>query len=127
MNLRVATPTTLVVDERVEKITVQGEDGSRTLLPRHIDFVTALVPSVMSYVPADGHEEFVAVDEGIMTKAGDDVLISVAYAVRGPELGALREMVERHLAEGGEREKVVRTALAKLEASIVRRFMELGD
>ncbi|MGC9320016.1 MAG: F0F1 ATP synthase subunit epsilon [Armatimonadota bacterium] len=127
MNLKVVTPSETVVNERVEKVTVRAEDGSRTFLPRHIDFVTALVPSVMSFVPAGGAEQFVAVDEGILTKAGDDMLISVAYAVYGPELGSLRRTVEEEFAERGEREKMARTALAKLEASIVRRFMELGE
>lgn len=127
MNLKVVTPTEVVVDERVEKVTVQGEDGSRTYLPRHIDFVTALVPSVMSWQPTSGEEQFAAIDEGLVVKAGDELLVSTAYAVHGPELGQLRETVEGQFEERGEREKGARTALAKLEASIVRRFMELGD
>ncbi|MGI5819652.1 MAG: F0F1 ATP synthase subunit epsilon [Armatimonadota bacterium] len=127
MNLKIVTPTRIVVDERVVKVTVQGRDGSRTYLPRHVDFVTVVVPSVMSWRPAEGEEQFAAVDEGIVVKAGDEMLVSTVYAVHGPGLGRLRETVEGQFAERGEREKTARTALAKLEASIVRRFMELGD
>ncbi len=127
MNLKVVTPNQTVVDMRVEKATVEGRDGSRTYLPRHIDFVTAIVPSVMSWQPPDGEEQFAAVDEGILVKAGDELLVSTTYAVYGPDLGQLRETVEEQFEQRGEREKTARTSLARLEASIVRRFMELGD
>lgn len=127
MNLKIVTPSKVVVDTRVERATVQGREGSRTYLPRHIDFATAVVPSVMSWRPPDGEEQFAAVDEGVVVKVGDELLVSTTYAVHGPELGRLRETVEQQFEERGEREKTARTALAKLEASIVRRFMELGD
>lgn len=127
MNLKVVTPTKTVVEARVQKATVRGRDGARTYLPRHIDFVTAVVPSVMSWQPAGGEEQFAAVDEGILVKVGDELLVSTTYAVHGPELGQLRETVEEQFEQRGEQEKSARTALAKLEASIVRRFMELGD
>ncbi len=139
MNLRVITPSEVVVDERVRKVTVTATDGSRTFLPRHIDFVTTLVPSVLFYMrPGDrrrsetaerppGEEHFVAVDDGILTKVGDELLISTAYAVAGDELGSLRRLVEEEFRQRGDRERVARSALARLEASIVRRFMELGD
>jgi len=127
VNLRVVTPSKVIVDTRVRKVTVQGKEGSRTYLPRHIDFVTAVVPSVMSWEPVEGEEQFAAVDEGVVVKAGDDLLVSTTYAVHGPGLGQLRETVEGQFEQRGEREKSARTALAKLEASIVRRFMELGD
>lgn len=127
MNLQVVTPARTVIDERVRKVTVVAEDGSRTFLPRHVDFVTVLVPSVVSFVRPEGEEQFVAVDEGILVKAADEMLISVAYAMHGPELGTLRRAVREEFIERGEQAKVARTSLARLEASIVRRFMELGE
>jgi len=127
VNLKVVTPTRVIVDARVRQVTAQGLDGSRTYLPRHIDFVTAVAPSVMSWLPAEGEEQFAAIDEGILVKVGDELLLSTAYAMHGPELGRLRQTVNEQFVERGEREKSARTALAKLEASIVRRFMELGD
>ncbi len=127
MNLQVVTPTRTVVDQRVLKATVEGSDGSRTYLPRHIDFVTRVVPSVISWRPPEGEEQFAAIDEGILVKSGDELRISTGYAMYGPPLGELRETVEEQMEERGEREKSARTALARLEASIVRRFMELSD
>ena len=126
MTLRVVTPKEMVVEQRVTKVTVRAEDGSRTFLPRHIDFVTALAPSVIAYVDTDGAEGFAAVDEGVATKIGDELLISTPYAAAGIELGSLRRTVEAEFRERGEHDRAARTALARLEASIVRRFIELG-
>ena len=127
MNLQVVTPAKTVVDEAVEQVTVQGADGFRTYLPRHIDFVTAIVPSVMSWLPREGEERFAAVDRGILVKVGEELLVSTAYAAFGPGLGQLQQMVDEQFEDRSEQEKVTRNTLARLEASIVRRFMELGD
>ena len=126
MNLQVVTRGETIVDERVKKVTIDGAEGSRTYLPRHIDFVTAAVPSVMSWLSAEGDERFAAIDEGIVVKVGDELLVSTQYAVQGQELGRLRRMIDEEFEARSEHETMTRSALARLEASIVRRFMELG-
>ncbi|MGD9497981.1 MAG: F0F1 ATP synthase subunit epsilon [Armatimonadota bacterium] len=62
MNLRVVTPSRTIVDARAVRVSVRGADGARTYLPRHIDFVTAVLPSVMSWFTPDGEEHFAAID-----------------------------------------------------------------
>jgi F-type H+-transporting ATPase subunit epsilon len=94
-------------------------------LPRHIDFVAALVPGLLSFVTEDGREEFLAVDEGILVKCGPQVLISTRQAVRGPELGTLRQTIDEQFRVVDEQEKKARAAVARLEADLVRRFLEL--
>lgn len=125
MNLKVLLPTEVLLDETVNKVTGEAENGSFTLLPRHIDFVTALVPGVFSYEDDDGREHFLAVNEGILVKSGDEVLVSVREAVRGGELGKLRRIVEEQFTFLDEREKTARTAMATIEAGFVRRFLEV--
>jgi len=44
MQLKVLLPTQVLVDEPVSKVVAEGEDGSFCLLPRHVDFTSALVP-----------------------------------------------------------------------------------
>lgn len=77
-------------------------------------------------VPADdaGPEVFVAVDEGVLVKCGFDVRVSVRNAVRGPELGELERMVRDRFQRLDERERAMRTALAKLESEVIRSFMQ---
>ena len=80
MNLRILLPTRILIDRPVDKVITEAENGSFCLLPRHIDFVAALVPGLLSFM-ADQEEQFVAIDEGVLVKNGANVLVSVRDAV----------------------------------------------
>ncbi|MFM6406457.1 MAG: F0F1 ATP synthase subunit epsilon, partial [Microcystis sp.] len=69
---------------------------------------------------------FMAVDEGILVKSGFDVRVSTRHAVESADLGCLREAVEKQFQILDEREKRTRVALTKLEANMIRQFIELG-
>lgn len=125
MRLKLLLPTEILVDEEVLKVTADAENGSFVLLPRHIDFVTSLVPGLFSFVSVEGSEEFLAVDEGLLVKCGPEVLVSTRNAARGPDLGSLKETIERQFRSLTEHEKLARSAFARLEADLVRRFVEL--
>lgn len=127
MRLRVLLPTEVLIDEDVTKVIAEAENGSFCLLPRHIDFVAALVPGLLSFVSADGREEFLAVDEGILVKCGPEVRVSTRNAVVGPDLGTLERTIEEQFRMLDDRERMTRSAVARLEAEFVRRFMELGE
>ncbi len=125
MRLKVLLPTHVLIDETVLKVTAEAEDGSFCLLPRHIDFLTALVPGLLSFETVAGSERLLALDEGILMKRGPEVLISTRHAVEGKDLGALEHIIEDQFLVLDDREKKARSAAAKLEADLVRRFIEL--
>ena len=124
MTLKILLPERVVLHEPVDKVVAEGANGAFGLLPRHIDFVAPLVPGILSYTQ-DADEAFVAVDEGVLVKCGDEVLVSVRDAVIGPSLESLEETVRTRFEERRDQERVMHSALAKLEAEVVRRFMEL--
>jgi F-type H+-transporting ATPase subunit epsilon len=125
MRLKVLLPTEVLVDAAVTKVIAEAENGSFCLLPRHIDFVAALVPGLFSFVSTEGQEEFLAIDEGVLVKCGAQVMISTRNAVIGPDLGTLKQMVEDQFRILDERERMARSAVVKLEADFVRRFIEM--
>jgi F-type H+-transporting ATPase subunit epsilon len=128
MHLKVLLPSEVLVDQKVKKIVAEAENGLFCLLPRHIDFVTALTPGLLSFVADDDQkEEYLAIDIGILVKCGDQVLVSSQNAAIGPDLGALKAMIEERFSAVDDHEKVSRAALARLEADLVRRFVELGQ
>jgi F-type H+-transporting ATPase subunit epsilon len=128
MRLKVLLPTEVLVDEEVVKVTAEAENGSFSLLPRHIDFVAALVPGLFSFVKTeDGVEEFLAVDEGILVKCGPEIMVSTRQAARGAELGTLKATVEQTFKVLTDQEKRARSALANLEANFIRRFLKLEE
>ncbi len=126
MNLRVLLPAQVLLDEEVEKVTAEAANGSFTLLPRHIDFVAALVPGILSYLTPGGREYFLALDEGILVKQGDQVYVSAARAVPGDDLEQLQDTVRNELKVLGEGEKRARSVMARLEVDTLRRFTRLG-
>jgi F-type H+-transporting ATPase subunit epsilon len=124
LRLKVLIPSEIVIDEKVTKVVAEAENGYFCLLPRHIDFVSVLVPGLLSFTIPTGQEEFMAIDEGILVKRGDEVLVSTKNAVLGPDLGTLKHTIEKQFRVLDDHEKLARGALAKLEADLIRRFME---
>ena len=125
MRLKVLLPTNILVDEEVSKIVAEGENGAFCLLPRHVDFVAALAAGLLSFTHNSGREEFLAIDEAVLVKCGAEVLVSAKNAVRGEDLGELTKTVEEEFNNLDEREEKSRLALAKLEAGLISRLIEL--
>ena len=124
MHLKILQPFHIFSDRSdVSRIIAEAADGSFGLLPQRRDGVTGLVPGILSYVcDADG-EIHLAIDAGVMIKAGTEVLVSVRRAIAGVDLARLRQAVtDEFLAEDGL-EISVRRATDKLEAAVLRGFI----
>jgi len=125
IHLRVVAPTYVAVDKEVLKVSGESEEtGSFTLLPRHVDYVTALTPGILAYETEAG-ESFVAINGGILVKAGEEVNVSTAEVVESGELAYLRRAVAESFEQLDEEEQRARNALQKLEADFVRNFMDV--
>jgi F-type H+-transporting ATPase subunit epsilon len=125
MMLKILLPAEILIEQEVKKIVAEAENGSFCLMPNHIDFVATLAPGLFTYERAEGGQEVLAMDVGTLVKKGADVLVSTRNAVRAPDLGKLKQVVVQQYEILDEREKMVRSASAKLEASLIRRFVEL--
>ena len=125
MKLKIFQPSEVFLETDVEKVVGESPGGSFGILPKHIDMAIALAPGILTYESEQGKESFVALNGGVLVKQGDQVAIATRMAIRG-ELGALREAVEKMIEEVDERERKTRSAVARLEADLVRRFVEFG-
>lgn len=126
MRLEILLPYRVFADwPDVTRIVVETHAGSLGVLPRRLDFTAALAPGVLVYQRSGGAEEFVAVDEGVLVKAGNEVRMSVREAIGGADLGDLRAAVRRRYAHVDDAEKTARTVSARLESDFIRRFVEL--
>jgi F-type H+-transporting ATPase subunit epsilon len=125
MKLKVLLPFQVYAElDGVKRIVAETPQGSFGLLPHRLDCVAVLEPGILTYETATEGEVYVAVDGGVLVKAGANVLVSVRNAIGGLDLGKLREAVEREFENLDEGEKQVRSVLAKLESGFVRRFAE---
>lgn len=127
MRLLVLVPTEVMVDETVTKVVAEAEDGLFCLLPRHVDFVAALVPGILSFTDREGRENLVAVDTGCLVKCANRVVVSTFNAVASPRLERLKATIEERFGRLDDQERAARSALARLEAGTIRRFLELKE
>ena len=125
MSVTLRLPTATLYEGRATRLAAVARNGAFGILPNHIDFVTAIVPSVLSLQLADGSEEIFGLDEGLLVKKGHDVVIVALRGVRGTDLGTLQETVEASFVQMDEEERQARSALSRLEADMVRRFAGL--
>jgi F-type H+-transporting ATPase subunit epsilon len=124
MQLRIVTPAAPCLSHTVSRLVAEAPGGYFGILPHHADFVTALAPGILVF-EAEDSEHFVAVNSGTLVKCGADVLVAVRGAIEGHDLALLRNRVVTEFRRQDEDERSARSALARLEASIVQRFREL--
>jgi F-type H+-transporting ATPase subunit epsilon len=125
MQLKILLPSRVFrVVEKVTRIVAEARGGSFGLLPQRLDCVAALTPGILTYALDGAGDVYLAIDEGVLIKTGPEVVVSVRHAIGGADLGQLRQAVEREFVTLNERQKTVRTVVAKLESGLIRRFAE---
>jgi F-type H+-transporting ATPase subunit epsilon len=128
INLKILLPFQVFADESdVKRVVAHTLAGSFGILPHRLDCAAALAPGILTYeTEADG-EVFVAVDQGVLVKAGADVLVSVRHAIGGADLDDLQEEVQTQFLTVDEHEKTVRAVLSRMESGFIRRLMEFQN
>lgn len=123
MNLKILLPFRIFAEKSgVSRVVAETRQGSFGLLPHRLDCVAALAPGILVFESEAEGEVSIAIDEGVLVKAGADVLVSVRNAIGGMDLGKLREAVESEFLNLDEQEKNVRSVLAKLESGFIHRY-----
>ena len=125
MRLRVITPIEVVLDQRVSRVVAEAPDGAFGMLPRHADYVSLLVPGILTYETEEGCERYIGVNSGTLVKCGTQVLVSAMGAVQSDRLEDLVLRVAEDFKAQDEEEREARSALARLEAGMVRHFQKL--
>jgi len=125
LNLKILLPFQVFADLKgIKRIVAETHNGSFGLLPHRLDCTAALAPGILLYETEAGNVVYLAIDEGILVKAGLDVLVSVRDAIGGAELGNLHKAINQEFINIDEQEKKVRSIMARLELGFIRRFEE---
>ncbi len=123
MKLKVLLPFQVFAEKaKVIRIVAETHRGSFGLLPNRLDCIAALVPGILEIETEDEAEIYIAIDEGVLVKSGQDVLVSVRNAIGGAELGELREAVEQEFLTLDEHEQSVRAVLTRMESGFIRQL-----
>ena len=72
LKLQIVTPEGLAYSDDVEMVGLRSVDGQIGILPHHVRLMTQMVPGEMM-VRKNGHDEFLAVGEGMVEVTGEGV------------------------------------------------------
>lgn len=126
MVLKIFLPREALDERQIEFFRAPAPNGSFAIEPRHIDFTTILVPGIIEYRDGNG-THYMASDRGVLVKREDELLVSVRRLVEGEDLESLARTVEDEFLNLDDREKKMRSAIAKLESNLSRNLMELDS
>lgn len=125
MILKIFSPTNIILETQITKFDFEALDGYFTILPRHVDFVSAMPPNISKYQTTDGKIHYIACNRGILVKKADTLSISVHKAVLSDDLKTLSETIKTDFKAEEEERKELNTAMARLEVGLTKTFMKL--
>jgi F-type H+-transporting ATPase subunit epsilon len=120
MNVKILLPYKIYADEHgVKEVVAVTKQGSFGLLPHRLDCTAVLAPGILTYTTDQGTVKYVAVDEGVLVKAGTDILISVHKAIGGTDLSQLHKQVTEQFTKLNEQEKNVQMVMRSVETGFI--------
>ena len=124
LQLEIVTPDATVYSEAVDMVTLPAVEGQMGVLPQHVRLMTQLVPGEL-IVSKDGHEDFLAVGEGLVEVTNDRVSIVTNRAVSIENIDEAVAEEARQRAAARLREKLSSEELASVNASLARSLAQL--
>jgi F-type H+-transporting ATPase subunit epsilon len=125
IKLEIATPEAMVYSADVDMVTLPAVQGQIGILPQHVRLMTQLVPGEM-IVRKNGHEEFLAVGEGLVEVTNDRVSIATNMAIAADQIDAAAAEEARQRAAARLQEKLSSEEVASVNASLARALAQLN-
>jgi F-type H+-transporting ATPase subunit epsilon len=124
IRLEIVTPEQTVYSEDVDMVTLPGIEGQMGVLPQHVRLMTQLVPGEL-IVNKAGHDNFMAVGEGLVEVTGERVSIVTNMAIAVDKIDEAAAEEARQRAAARLREKLSAEEVASVNASLARSLAQL--
>lgn len=85
LNLKVITPSKLVIDEEVDEVVAPGDSGEFGVLPGHVPFITTLMPGELTY-KINGVGKSMIIGGGIAEVSDDRVFVLTDSVLKSDEI-----------------------------------------
>jgi F-type H+-transporting ATPase subunit epsilon len=125
LKLEIVTPDATVYSEDVEMVTLQGIEGQMGIYPQHVRLMTQLAPGEM-IVQKDGHDNFLAVGEGLVEITNGRVAIVTDMAVPAENIDEAKAEEARQRAAARLRETLSSQEVASVNAALARSLAQLS-
>jgi F-type H+-transporting ATPase subunit epsilon len=125
MRLRIVTPLALVVDaDGVLALRAEDASGSFGIQSGHVDFLTSLTVSIVSWEGSDAIRHYCAVRRGVLSvTAGRDIAVTTREAVAGDDLATLDDIVLSRFRADIETERLERFESTRLQLNAIRQIV----
>ena len=124
LQLEIVTPDATVYSEPVEMVTLPAVEGQMGVLPQHVRLMTQMVPGEL-IVRKDGHEDYLAVGEGLVEVTNDHVSIVTNMAIALESIDETAAEEARQRAAARLREKLSSEEVASVNAALARSLAQL--
>lgn len=124
LRLEIVTPDGPVYSQDVEMVTMEAVEGQIGILPFHTRLMTQLVPGEMIVI-RDGHEELLAVGEGLVVVTGTHVFVLTDMAIAADKIDESKVEEARQRAAARLLDKISDEEVASVNAALVRSLVQL--
>ena len=124
LKLDIVTPAAVIYSSDVEMVTLPAVDGQIGIYPQHVPLLTRIVPGEI-IVRRDGHDDFIAVGEGLVEVTADQVAIVTDMAIAVADIDEARVEAARQRAEARLRDKISDEEVATVNASLARALAQI--
>jgi len=124
IKLEIATPEAMVYSADVEMVTLPAVQGQIGIYPQHVRLMTQMVPGEM-IVRTKGHDEFMAVGEGLVEVTNAKISIATNMAIAADKIDEAAAEEARQRAADRLREKLSSEEIASVNASLARALAQL--
>ena len=124
LRLEIITPEATVYSEDVDMVTLPAVEGQLGIYPQHIRLMAQMVPGEM-IVRKNGHDDLLAVGEGLIEITGASVSVVTDMAVAADKIDEAKVEEARQRAAARLREKLSAEEVASVNGALVRSLVQL--
>jgi F-type H+-transporting ATPase subunit epsilon len=125
LKLEIVTPEAIVYSEEVLMVTMPCVQGQIGVYPLHVPLITQVVPGEIIVHHKDGHDQSLAVGEGLVDIAANRVSIVTDMAIPADKIDEAKVEEAHQRALARLEEKLSDEEVASVNASLVRSLAQL--
>ncbi|TJY63099.1 F0F1 ATP synthase subunit epsilon [Sinimarinibacterium sp. CAU 1509] len=123
MRLRLTSLGEVLIDAEVKSVRAEDGSGAFGILPRHVDFLTALSVGVLTWHDTDNTAHHCAVRGGVLTVNDGDVAVATREGVVDDDLNHLESTVLASFRSRDEEEQKARLGGHQLGLRVAREIL----
>jgi len=128
ITLKIFLPTGIFMEKtNITNVTAETTVGSFCLLPHRLDCIAVLRAGILTFDDDSKEKRYVAINEGLLIKSQNNVLISTRKAISSKNLEQLKNAVEEDFLKIDEQELIMKQAIAKMQSNFIQGLSGLNN